>query len=728
MLYAQAPQAILEFVENESEILIIDVSGAQKEGYAGLDLAMGDTVRTKKTTAELRLTPNGTIIKLAANTSFTVEALQGRDNEQANSFSLVAGKVRTIAAKGKQNNYSLKTPTAVCGVRGTDFAAEFVENFRDAVAVQDGEIEFINLKTGQSLKLLAGQFADTFADIFRAVDMGPDQMKEFFSDMDFKGLNPSSVPGYEGTAAQVEPEKPAKSAPAEAPQPALVQPAVQPAAAEAPKPIEEKVPGPLDGFFAALGDMLSMEIGAATIGSTTYSKAVLSPTFKADKFKLGLYLPVVYSSNLFDPSTWYRPNGNNEWSFGTDQTGVANILMDIARDAALKIKMLEIGEQRDIFYLKLGNLNSMTVGHGLIMNDYANDLEFPAVRRIGFNMGLDVTGFGFEVVANDLAEPEIFGLRLFFRPIKDNRFALGFTGIADINPGGDMEKAVAESLGDPVFINAGIDLDIPIVETDAVLLVLFTDIAAMLPYFRTKVAGTNYVGFTTDTLFVTSPSFSLRNYGAAAGLLGRIAIVDWRLEYRNFNGTFRPAFYNNLYDRKRGEYVSELALYLQNPSHPSYVKQVMGVYGEAGVHILERLHLKAGYFWPWEIGQNGLGPSDDDYFMVKLALEKGLIPFVNLSASVAYERTKFMPTIISGQAKNLSLFDAYTAVKAEFVYPVTEVLDIAFLVTTNVLRNSQGQVLADPLYDANGNGLYDAADGDRHRLYPSFGIETRIHF
>src|SRR5208337_1615572 len=99
-----------------------------------------------------------------------------------------------------------------------------------------------------------------------------------------------------------------------------------------------------------------------------------------------LYLPIIYNGDMFNPSDWYHPMGNDEWNFGgllTGQLISTNpwvVAQDVLNDLLLKIRYLEWGQQRDPFFFKVGNLDDITIGHGLIMRDFANDADFPSIR------------------------------------------------------------------------------------------------------------------------------------------------------------------------------------------------------------------------------------------------------------------------------------------------------------------------------------------------------------
>ncbi|HOV65000.1 MAG TPA: hypothetical protein PLG43_14100, partial [Spirochaetia bacterium] len=63
----QQPKAVLEYFEDPDEIEIIGANGKPVyDVYEGMDLAIGSTIKTKGTVAELRLMPNKTIIKLSS--------------------------------------------------------------------------------------------------------------------------------------------------------------------------------------------------------------------------------------------------------------------------------------------------------------------------------------------------------------------------------------------------------------------------------------------------------------------------------------------------------------------------------------------------------------------------------------------------------------------------------------------------------------------------------------
>jgi hypothetical protein len=760
----QDPRGVLEYFDDPFEITVTDADGFEYvDIYIGYTLQPGDTIKTGAGTAEIRLDPNGSVIKLAENTEFTLDSLQGVDGQDTNGFFIAAGRVRTIAARFAGAGYTVRTPTSVGGVRGTDFINEVGEGI-DLLAVRDGLVEFTKSATGQSVQVAAGQLANTFAETFQSVAASAEQLGELFNSMEFQQATPppqettqdttteddtgDDEPADEPSDVDVSVEQPADDEQADDTQDGDDAPAtVAPTVVDAPQDQPEDTPadgdggidgvggdgdGPMDALMAGIAEVLALEIGSIALEGETYGKLVAQPQFQLGNLSLGLYLPVIYSGNLFDTDDWYHPAGNDEWSFGMDQDWQADPLAglaDLAGDLALKIKYIEWGQRRDPFFFKVGNLSNLTIGHGLLMRTYANDTDFPAVRRVGFNIGIDREAFGFETVVNDLAAPEIFGARIYARPAApQSKLAVGLSGAADIAPASTLpdtaedgtEIFVDERTADPVFLNVAVDLDLPIIEREAATAILFADAGGLLPYLRSGV-GTLEPGMQLQALLHEKPdgTRTLRNYGIASGILGNLLVLDYRLEFRNYRGTFKPGFYDANYDRLRGEYVRNILTYLQNPDDPAYDAQTLGVYAEAGFSLLEAINLRAGYMWPWtrdESGQIVIG--DDDYLLASLDVEEGLIP-LDISAGVTYERTSFVPTLLNKDGfESARLFDENTVLSGEIVYPVAPILDIVATVSTTVLRDETGAIQ----YEERSDGTL------RPKFGPVISVETRMGF
>ena len=102
-----------------------------------------------------------------------------------------------------------------------------------------------------------------------------------------------------------------------------------------------------------------------------YNQIALRPEINIWKIGIGLDL-VLYIDN----------EGNiryDEWDVKNDP----GLLMD-------KILYIKYGNKIDPFWVKYGSIDGMTLGYGGILNNYSNMMEFPSVRRVGVNAGVNL--------------------------------------------------------------------------------------------------------------------------------------------------------------------------------------------------------------------------------------------------------------------------------------------------------------------------------------------------
>ncbi|MFW5728570.1 MAG: FecR domain-containing protein [Spirochaetota bacterium] len=735
----QEPVAVLEYYDDDFEIVVRDADGFEYSFYLGMELVPGDTIETFNSTAEVRLVPNGSIVKVGTNTEFTIDELQGRDGGSTNGFSVAAGRIRNVAASVAGSNYEVRTPSTVAGVRGTDFGVEVSADL-DGVAVLEGSVEVTKRDTGESVTLGANQYANALADTFQAIELSADQIRDLFDDFDFEELDPAEVPTDQTTQAEETPDDDDgvqdAAPPAEVPQ--------QPSPEDAAEGDGAGEDSALQQAVARAAEVLGMEIGSVTLEGDTYAKLVFQPEIQLGRLRASLYLPFIYQRDLFDPDDWYKPKGNNEWNFGFgDEFSWEDEPLDAAQDfltdLALKFRFIEFGRQRDPFFIKLGNLNNMVLGHGVLVDNYANDIDFPAIRRVGINGGVTLGRFGLEYLVNDLAEPEVFGLRPWIKPFgADRRLALGISGVMDIDPAGDLPPTpeadpdtgdIPADLfadardADPIMAHVAGDVDLPIIERDAFSIILFSDFGTLFPQIRNTVTTTTTdepveiaAGWKQEAAFDQSEEGLFETYASMSGVMGTLFGVDYRLDFRSYKGFITPGFYDSNYDRRRGDYAAGLIEYLADPDDPAYEDETLGIYGEAGFGLFnDRLTFSAGYMWPFGRDQAGnIVGTDEDFLKMELFVARDLTP-LEIQGSFAYERTAFIPTLLAEEGfEEATLFDSNTVLSGELVYPVAPTLNIAVVAKTVMIRNDDGTVK----YSEEGRPV----------VGPSFSVETRLGF
>ena len=79
----------------------------------------------------------------------------------------------------------------------------------------------------------------------------------------------------------------------------------------------------------------------------------------------------------------------------------------------------------------------MTLGYGGLMNSYSNMMEFPSVRRVGVNTGLNIGPIGGELFLSNIKDLSrggtVIGTRMSYT-ISDNiPLKIGFNYILDAN-------------------------------------------------------------------------------------------------------------------------------------------------------------------------------------------------------------------------------------------------------------------------------------------------------
>ena len=668
------PRAVLVYAEDETAMSVTDGAGNILEVYLGMGIPAGSSIQTSATTAELQLEPNGSIIKLARDTLMSIDTLQ-KGTAGSNNVSVKGGKIRAVIARltGREDSYTFFSRNTICGIRGTDF----VLSADDVLAVAEGAVDFTKTATSETLRVTKGNMASGGADVFALTAITAGDMDLLFGNVQFTGLSPADVPGHEDPASEEQPEnKPQDEKSAE---PAAVP--ADTAARPDESPAETEEPGD-DPLMKILGGVLAMEVGSFSVDGVTYSKLLFQPTFRMGRLQASFYLPFIYNQNLFDPADWYKPEGNNEWSFGTDQNNTGDIVNDAFGDLFLKIRYLKWGKQRDPFYFAFGNYTGIDLGHGILVNDYNNNSEFPAVRKVGLNLGAYGEGMDFEMVTEDLSAPleQVAAARFAFPLI--GPLSLGFSAATDLAPAQDLDPSSDQNFidKDPILLNFALDLDFPLFERPAFTMLFYTDGAAMIPIIQGQPQLKYFLGGENV----------IRNYGASAGVMGNMSILDYRLEYQYADGIFHHGFYNSTYDKMRGVRVKEILGYVDNPV--SYDPR-QGIYGQAGLTLAEILYFSAGYSWLWSTE----GPDlENDYLQMGLSLKPDVIPVVGIYGSIGYSRTGFAAAVDGG---HLSFIDDRTTFSGELVYPVSDYLDIAMVLASALARDTSGEIV----YDAGGN-------------------------
>ena len=143
-------------------------------------------------------------------------------------------------------------------------------------------------------------------------------------------------------------------------------------------------------------------VGSVTIDGKVWNQVAMRPVIPFGKWGLALDLVVYFDAK-----------GNihsDEWDFSSSNA-IKNTLID-------KIYYIRYGFPGDPLYGRIGALDDVDLGYGILVNDYSNTMLYPQDRKIGFNFEKNSGSYKIEAFGNDFKENiGLFGGRISSRKI-----------------------------------------------------------------------------------------------------------------------------------------------------------------------------------------------------------------------------------------------------------------------------------------------------------------------
>ena len=157
-------------------------------------------------------------------------------------------------------------------------------------------------------------------------------------------------------------------------------------------------------------------VGTITMNGQIYNQLSLRPEIPIGKLGVGLDIYLYFNDEGMYLKSW-------------DFSGLGPAYRTIID----KIYYLRWGQPGDNLYIMAGALPSVTLGQGILVNNYANIMEYPQVRQIGLNLQANIAGVGVEVIHSNFksATPGVLGVRVSY-PIMQN-LSLGASFVTDMN-------------------------------------------------------------------------------------------------------------------------------------------------------------------------------------------------------------------------------------------------------------------------------------------------------
>jgi len=157
-------------------------------------------------------------------------------------------------------------------------------------------------------------------------------------------------------------------------------------------------------------------IGSVTIDGKVWNQVAIRPVIPFGKWGVALDL-VIY----FDAEGKIH---SDEWDFSS-ANAIKNTLID-------KIYYIRYGFPGDPIYGKIGALDNVDLGYGILVSDYSNTMLYPQNRKIGFNIEKNSSSYKIEAFGNDFKENiGLIGGRVSSRKIMG--LPMGFSIVTDRN-------------------------------------------------------------------------------------------------------------------------------------------------------------------------------------------------------------------------------------------------------------------------------------------------------
>ena len=156
-IFAQAGP-VAKFTSIEGNVDVTPPGKDAVKANPGDPLNVGDIIRTKsKAKCEITFT-DGSILRLAENSRLRVTEFSHEKEKRSAIIDLFRGKVQNIVqAVAGQSKYEVHTPTAVCGVRGTQFYTYYQSGVSGAVVTEGTVYAYSSNKPGEVRTIGAGQ-------------------------------------------------------------------------------------------------------------------------------------------------------------------------------------------------------------------------------------------------------------------------------------------------------------------------------------------------------------------------------------------------------------------------------------------------------------------------------------------------------------------------------------------------------------------------------------------
>ncbi len=332
-----------------------DVKSAQQKTPRNLsindEIIKGNVIHTYDESICEILFPDGSVTKIASNSKLAIADI--KESSKGNTSLLTGiGKFFFKIKKAVGQSFTVKTPTAVASIRGTEFVIENTSAGTN-IFVQNGVVDFSDKNGANTVQVKAGQKSTVK-----------------------KGQRPSRPSSFNKNDRKLMSDAATLSMGSKlAPPPPKAGMITEETASSS--PITQAEQNTSESGFS-----MGAAVGAVSVDGEIYSQIGIRPEFSFGKFGM-----------MLDLSLYLDGEGN-----------IATQFWDSPEDILEKIYYMRWGKQGDPFYAHVGALDNYRLGYGILMNRYANTIQYPSVIRVGAKFGFKAGNLGMDVMINNLNE------------------------------------------------------------------------------------------------------------------------------------------------------------------------------------------------------------------------------------------------------------------------------------------------------------------------------------
>ena len=162
-------------------------------------------------------------------------------------------------------------------------------------------------------------------------------------------------------------------------------------------------------------------MGSATIDGEIYNQVAIRPEIPIGKLGIGLDINL-----YFNDSGIYKGN----WNFDNSTASYRTIID--------KIYYLRWGQPGEPLYFRIGSLEQISLGHGILVKNYSNTMQYPEVKRIGLDYRMQIKhNIGVDIIHSNFKNktPGLIAGRVWYDLSPKIQIALSVSGDANQNSG-----------------------------------------------------------------------------------------------------------------------------------------------------------------------------------------------------------------------------------------------------------------------------------------------------